>query len=868
LASGFGTLASGLVRHGETTRALMAIREAVDAYRRLCQHDEERFAPVLAVSLNQLSLISTAAGDRQEARSAIREAVEIRRRLALERPSQFELELAQSLHLFSTRLSDDGDNAGALAAISESTSIYRRLAGENPPRYAPDLAQSLSVLSHRLREADDRGGAIEAIQEAVDIYQSLADTNPARFGTELSQSLNTLSSYLERSRASRAFVIRPFGQRANASGTVVDFDLIHRELVGRALREAGLSGSTTGQVIEVGSFREDIFALLIESDLVVCDITLHDANVFYELGIRHALRKKHTVLIKGGPVEDDASFDLLTDRYVRYDLAKPTAALLALTEVIRATLASDRETDSPVFKMLPGLPEVNAAVIQAVPTDFGEDVARARAAESVGWLRLLASEVVGLRFQWPALRIVAEAQWNLRDYEGARKTWERIRDNDPDDLSANLALANLFERQYRKEKRPEFLANSNLAIARVLKNDKLSIGQRAEANALQARNLKTLWRLGFETEAKLARRRETATSRALLEAYDAYRRAYLGDLNHYWSGLAALQQGTIALALSEGDVWQDAFDNSDQANAYKGELKRQVEALRPMVSQAIEAALARTDISEDDRLWVKISAADLMFLVEERNKRVVEAYKNAIPKNGQFAWDAAKGQLQLYSLLEIKGDLANEVIRTMDALVDRLEPEKKALHTVVFAGHRVDEAGREKPRFPPDSETKARDLIREKLKAVLAPSTRVHVLSSAAPGSDILCHEICRELGIESTICLPMPKESFSRLVFGDEENWRARFFDLVSSRPVLQLSDQEDLPRWLRNSGLNAWERGNRWVLEMAQASSATKVTLIALWDGKTTGDAPGGTAHMVGLARDAGTVVEVRIDAKQLLV
>jgi hypothetical protein len=47
-----------------------------------------------------------------------------------------------------------------------------------------------------------------------------------------------------------------------------------------------------------------------------------------------------------------------------------------------------------------------------------------------------------------------------------------------------------------------------------------------------------------------------------------------------------------------------------------------------------------------------------------------------------------------------------------------------------------------------------------------------------------------------------------------------------------------------------------------MAQASGAAKVTLIALWDGKTTGDAPGGTAHMVRLAHDAGTVVEVRIE------
>jgi hypothetical protein len=524
--------------------------------------------------------------------------------------------------------------------------------------------------------------------------------------------------------------------------------------------------------------------------------------------------------------------------------------------------------------MMPGLREVDPTAIQAVPTDFGEDVARAKVAESTGWLRLLTSEVTGLRFQWPALRIVAQALWDLKDYVGARKTWERIRENNPDDLSANLALANLFERQSKLEKRPELLESSNLAIARVLRNNKLSVGQRAEANALRARNLKTLWRLNFEAQPDLARRREIAANRDLREAYEAYRKAYLGDLNHYWSGLAALQQGTIALELSDGEAWQDAFDNLDQANAYKGELKRQVEALRPMVSQAIEATLVRTDLSDDERLWSKISAADQIFLIEERNKRVVEAYRNAIPRNARFAWDAAKGQLQLFALLGVKADLANEVILTLDTIFDRSEQDKpdrmdldkKLLHTIVFAGHRVDEAGRQVPRFPPNSEARARDLIRDKLKVVVDSSARVEVLSSAAPGSDILCHEVCRELRINSTVCLPMPKDSFGRLVFKDEENWRARFVELVSSRPVLELSDQEDLPRWLRNSGLNAWERGNRWVLEMAQASGAAKVTLIALWDGKTTGDAPGGTAHMVGLARNAGTVVEVRIDAKQL--
>ncbi len=665
----------------------------------------------------------------------------------------------------------------------------------------------------------------------------------------------------------RAFVIRPFGTKTDSSGTEIDFERVHQELIGPALINAALGGGTTGEIVEPGNIREDMFALIIEADLVICDITVHNANVFYELGIRHALRKKRSVLMKGGPVKDGTPFDLLTDRYVRYDVANPVAALGALTETIRAALNSDRETDSPVFKMLPSLPEIDAAVIQAVPIDFREDVARARAAESAGWLRLLASEVLGLRFQWPALRLVAQAQWELKDYEGARKSYELIRSNDSEDIEANLALANIFERLYRLQKRTGFLEDSNQAIARVMESKKSTGAQIAEAEALRARNLKTLWRIDFEGEADLARRRETATSRALLRSYEAYRSAYLRDLNHYWPGLAALQQGTVAADLSSGEVWEDAFDNNDQAAAYRGELTRQLEALRPAVSQAIEAALMRPGLSEDERIWAKLSAADLMFLGAERAKRVVQAYKDAIPRNRRFAWDAAKGQLGLFAQLGIKAELANEIILAMDSLMAAPEPDKTELHLIVFAGHRADEPGRSTARFPASSEAKARDLIREKLATTLTAGARVHVLASAAPGSDILCHEICRDLGIDGTICLPMPKENFARLAFVGLENWRARFLGLASSRHVVQLSDQEDLPRWLRASGLNPWERGNRWVLKMAQASGASLVTLIALWDGKTSGDGPGGTAHMVKLARDAGTVAEVHIDASSLL-
>ncbi|HEY6754852.1 MAG TPA: hypothetical protein VI077_09080 [Pseudolabrys sp.] len=112
-----------------------------------------------------------------------------------------------------------------------------------------------------------------------------------------------------------------------------------------------------------------------------------------------------------------------------------------------------------------------------------------------------------------------------------------------------------------------------------------------------------------------------------------------------------------------------------------------------------------------------------------------------------------------------------------------------------------------------------------------------------------------------------MPKDIYARSAFGDFDYWRSRYLELIGRRPLLQLSNQEGLPRWLEGSGIDPWERGNRWVLEMAQTRCAKKITLIALWDGKTIGVAPGGTAQMVQIAREAGTVDIIYIDAGQLL-
>jgi hypothetical protein len=47
-----------------------------------------------------------------------------------------------------------------------------------------------------------------------------------------------------------------------------------------------------------------------------------------------------------------------------------------------------------------------------------------------------------------------------------------------------------------------------------------------------------------------------------------------------------------------------------------------------------------------------------------------------------------------------------------------------------------------------------------------------------------------------------------------------------------------------------NIWSRNNEWLLRTALARSDAEITLLLLWNGLV-GEGPGGTAGMVGLAR-----------------
>ena len=118
----------------------------------------------------------------------------------------------------------------------------------------------------------------------------------------------------------RAFIIRPFGIKND-----INFDAVESDLIGPALERLDIEGRTTIDILRQGNIRIDMFQRLLTADLVIADLSIHNANVFYELGIRHALRDKRTLLLRCGA--DKYPFDLQTDRYFTYSKDNPAANL-------------------------------------------------------------------------------------------------------------------------------------------------------------------------------------------------------------------------------------------------------------------------------------------------------------------------------------------------------------------------------------------------------------------------------------------------------------------------------------------------------------------------------------------------------------
>jgi tetratricopeptide (TPR) repeat protein len=151
------------------------------------------------------------------------------------------------------------------------------------------------------------------------------------------------------------FVLMPFGQKPDPTGAMIDFDRIYTELISPAISAADLEPLRADKETTGGIIHKPMFERLILCDYAVADLTLANANVYYELGVRHAFRPWSTVPVIAAT--NRLPFDVQMLRTVPYHLADgaPDPAKLQDTKAsIAAMLVEARNgaKDSPIFQLL------------------------------------------------------------------------------------------------------------------------------------------------------------------------------------------------------------------------------------------------------------------------------------------------------------------------------------------------------------------------------------------------------------------------------------------------------------------------------------------------------------------------------------
>ena len=677
----------------------------------------------------------------------------------------------------------------------------------------------------------------------------------------------------------RAFIVRPFGIKND-----INFDEVERLLIAPALKQVGAEGGTTIDIIESGNIRVDMFRRLLTADIVVADLSIHNANVFYELGIRHALREHGTLMLRCDA--DKFPFDLQTDRYFVYKKEDPGASLTELVAALQRTKDKiEKDTaakDSPVFTSLPNLIAPDKSLFNPVPQDFGEEVARAAAGSRAGDLALLSYEVRGFEWETSGWRAVGTAQFDLKALAGARETWEAVRKLDPNDLEANIRLGTIYERLGD-------LVRSTQALERALANKEIMQNDRAEAYSLLARNFKTRWRTDWENEPPDQRAATALRSPHLRDSYENYERAFDEDLNHFYSGLNSLAMIKIMVALAEAqpDVWAENFKTDKKAAEALEEHREHAAKLIGAIELSLAATSRRLEREgKKPDVWAEISAADLSFITTDEPRRVAAAYRAALADAPGFASDAVRKQLAIYRDLSVLGGNLAEVFKVVGEPPALPAPGAQPAagqrkRVLLFAGHMIDAPDRKDPRFPADKEQVARERIKEVVVKEMESGAGVASgYAGAASGGDTLFLEVCAELGVPTNLYLAIPTQKYvTTSVQPAKGNWVDRFWKLYNAhsdqKRLRVLSDATDekeyLPAWLREKpDYSIWQRNNLWMLFNAldegcdPKSADPHIRLIALWDGAG-GDGPGGTGDLVKKVESLGARCEV-IETKEL--
>ena len=206
-------------------------------------------------------------------------------------------------------------------ALSEKFKIPEAKLGEFKPIFLESLriAELISENDGKFRVIDISAEP-SAHEKSTEAFKKLEKTTKVRSGDT-------------------CFVMMPFATTLGAY-----YDNIYKP----AIEKAGLVPSRAdNEIFGTGKIIDQIFSGINSAKVLIAELTHRNPNVFYELGLAHAL-KKPVVLISSN--EQDVPFDLQHIRVIYYDVTDPFWGSKLIEKVAENLLSAIKNPEEAIFK--------------------------------------------------------------------------------------------------------------------------------------------------------------------------------------------------------------------------------------------------------------------------------------------------------------------------------------------------------------------------------------------------------------------------------------------------------------------------------------------------------------------------------------
>jgi tetratricopeptide (TPR) repeat protein len=673
-----------------------------------------------------------------------------------------------------------------------------------------------------------------------------------------------------------AFVIMPFGKKKGGDGSLFDFNAIYTQLIRPTLEMAGFEPFRADEETTSGDILTDMFQELLLADLCIVDMSIDNANVFYELGIRHAFRKRGIVHIQAGRAY--MPFDIFNVRTIPYHVTPegvPDPDFLekdkaAISRVTRDTWASDPDAvHSPVFNILTGLAEPERTSLRTpLATGFWREynewrdrVTIAQRQKRIGDILLLTEEIKNPFIKEEAIGEAGRALKNMNRHELALDQYRKGLEVNPRNVNFRRQEAELLNHLGRVDE--AIVKVENLLAA--TPND-------SDAIAILGKIYKEMWMESWKWVEQKEKRLKIAfdSYHWLLRAVDTYMQGFRVDLNQIYPGVNALTLSTMLVELAA------RYDDPESPDPEILWVRDNLNDLRGSLTFALEAIIENNRTRTD--YWTLVSMAELKVLTAKNVQEVVRAYRKALTasRRNTFFLESSLSQLEMIDSLDMRSEFVEAGINVIKEEMRRMRKEEEEEeeqvkgkiekqsqnegYVFLFTGYMVDNPTKSNSNFPPDKEEDIKRAIEIVLKKYDAGPDDLAVTTGMDAGSEILFVESCVERGVPVQAYFPFAEAPYVRdFVSPGGEGWVERFYRMRNHPLVDEFyqPDQVGLPK----EGDNVHERNNRWALYSALGRGIDKVRLIALWDGKNdlSQDLDARLVkHMVDLMRDTGGIVE----------